>query len=74
LFISFWTQEMDSTPRPRRCRPPRHDALRCHGDRLQADEQKRFTVIPAVVTGRPARNAIWRAMFRRSRLRDWRSP
>ncbi len=27
------------------------------------DEQKRFTVIPAVVTGRPARRAIWRAMF-----------
>ena len=27
------------------------------------DEQKRFTVIPAVVTDRPARNAIWRAMF-----------
>ena len=27
------------------------------------DEQKRFTVVPAVVTGRPARNAAWRAMF-----------
>src|SRR6266853_452202 len=28
------------------------------------DEQNRFTVIPAVVTGSPARKAIWRAMFR----------
>src|SRR2546427_8576915 len=26
-------------------------------------EQKRFTVAPLVVTGRPARNAIWRAML-----------
>src|SRR6188474_2032563 len=28
------------------------------------DEQKRFTVIPDVVTGQPARIAIWRAMLR----------
>src|SRR5689334_8086630 len=28
------------------------------------DEQKRFTVMPAVVTGHPARIAIWRAMLR----------
>jgi hypothetical protein len=27
------------------------------------DEQKRFTVTPPVVTGRPARSAAWRAMF-----------
>ena len=27
------------------------------------EEQKRFTVTPPVVTGRPARSAAWRAMF-----------
>ena len=27
------------------------------------EEQKRFTVTPPVVTGRPARRAAWRAMF-----------
>ena len=27
------------------------------------EEQKRFTVTPAVVTGQPARSAIWRAML-----------
>ena len=27
------------------------------------EEQKRFTVMPETVTGRPARSAIWRAML-----------
>ena len=27
------------------------------------DEQKRLTVTPLVVTGKPARNATWRATF-----------
>ena len=39
------------------------DALRRHGDGLQARRAKRLTVTPDAVTGRPAFSAIWRAML-----------
>ena len=50
------------------------DALRGERDRLQTRGAEAVDRHAAVVTGRPARSAIWRAMLRRWRLRDWRSP
>src|SRR6185295_6125433 len=46
--------------------PPSPAMMRCAAIAIvcSPDEQKRFTVIPAVVTGQPARIAICRAMMR----------
>jgi hypothetical protein len=38
------------------------------------EEQKRLMVMPEVVTGRPARSAIWRAMLPPVAPSGWRSP
>ena len=39
--------------------------IRCAATAIvcRPDEQKRFTVMPATLTGHPARSAIWRAML-----------
>ena len=59
LFISFCTQEIDSTP-PAAYTSPSPLMMRCDAMAIvwRPDEQKRFTVMPAVVTGQPARMAI----------------
>src|SRR5712691_7566256 len=64
LLPSFCTQEIDSTP-PATITGTRSTMTRCAAMAMvcNPDEQKRFTVVPAVVTGRPARSAIWRAML-----------
>ncbi len=38
------------------------------------DEQKRLTVTPEAVMGRPAFSAIWRAMLLPVAPRAWRNP
>src|SRR5437588_2054979 len=45
---------------------PSPDTIRCDAMAIvcRPDEQNRFTVIPEVVTGQPARSAICRAMLR----------
>src|SRR3954469_15461772 len=64
LFASFCTQEIDSTP-PATKMPGSPASTRCAAMAMvcRPEEQKRFTVTPEVVTGRPARIAIWRAML-----------
>src|SRR5216683_2969262 len=61
---SFCTHEIDSTP-PATITGTRSTMTRCAAMAMvcNPDEQKRFTVVPAVVTGSPARRAIWRAML-----------
>src|SRR5712692_9473682 len=63
-LASFCTQEMDSTP-PATKISPSPAMIRCAAMAIvcSPDEQKRFTVAPATVTGQPARSAIWRAML-----------
>ena len=65
VFISFWTHEIDSTP-PAAKMSPSPLITRCDAIAIvcRPDEQKRLTVMPEVVTGQPARIAIWRAMLR----------
>jgi hypothetical protein len=43
-----------------------HDAARRDGDGLQARGAKRVIVVPAIDSGSPARNTVWRP-----RLRPW---
>src|SRR3954451_8716514 len=64
LFASFCTQEVDSTP-PATKMPGSPASTRCAAMAMvcNPEEQKRFTVIPETVTGKPARSAIWRAML-----------
>src|SRR4051812_5978971 len=64
LFASFCTQEIDSTP-PATKTPGSPARTRCAASAMvcRPEEQKRFTVMPDTVTGRPARIAIWRAML-----------
>ncbi|MCY1552086.1 hypothetical protein D9M68_884610 [compost metagenome] len=64
VFISCCTQEMLSTP-PATYTSPSPAMMRCAAIAMvcRPDEQKRLTVMPEVVMGRPARNAIWRAML-----------
>src|SRR5580765_4540888 len=64
LFASFCTQEMDSTP-PATKMPGSPASTRCAAMAMvcRPEEQKRLTVTPETVTGRPARVAIWRAML-----------
>src|SRR6478752_8256943 len=61
---SCCTHEIDSTP-PATITGTRSTITRCAAMAIvcNPDEQKRFTVTPAVVTGSPARIAIWRAML-----------
>jgi hypothetical protein len=76
LLASFCTHEIDSTP-PATTTSFSPAMTRCAAmaDRLQAPlEQKRIDVMPLVVIGRPARNAIWRAMLLPVAPRAWRSP
>src|SRR5260370_20195807 len=63
-FISFCTNEMDSTP-PATYTSPSPAITRCAASAMACnpDEQKRLTVMPGTLTGRPARSAICRAMF-----------
>jgi len=65
VLISFCTHEIDSTP-PAAKMSPSPAITRCAAIAIvcSPDEQKRFTVIPDVVTGQPPRSAIWRAMLR----------
>src|SRR5678815_2882528 len=55
---------MDSTP-PATITGTRSTSTRCAAMAIvcSPEEQKRLTVTPAAVTGRPARSAIWRAML-----------
>src|SRR5574337_2070197 len=64
LFDSFCTQEIDSTP-PATMTSASPATMRCAASAIvcRPDEQNRFTVVPDVVTGQPARSAIWRAML-----------
>jgi hypothetical protein len=63
-FISFCTHEIDSTP-PATNTSPSPAITRCAASAIvcNPDEQKRFTVMPGTLTGKPARNAICRAML-----------
>jgi hypothetical protein len=63
-MCSFCTRLMDSSP-PATMIGTRSTITRCAASAMACmpDEQKRLTVMPAVVTGRPARSAAWRAMF-----------
>jgi hypothetical protein len=63
-FISCCTQEMLSTP-PATNTSASPAMMRCAARAMvcRPDEQKRLTVMPEVVTGQPARKAIWRAML-----------
>ena len=64
VFISCCTQEMLSTP-PATYTSPSLAMMRCAAMAMvcRPDEQKRLTVTPDAVMGRPARSAIWRAML-----------
>src|SRR5215207_544145 len=64
LLASFWTHEIDSTP-PATTTSFSPAMTRCAAIAIVCRplEQKRFTVMPLVVIGRPARSAIWRAML-----------
>src|SRR5580765_7800571 len=64
LLASFWTHEIDSTP-PATTTSFSPAMTRCAAIAIVCRplEQKRFTVMPLVVIGRPARKAIWRAML-----------
>ena len=61
-FSSCCTQEIDSMP-PATITGTASTITRCAAMAMACspEEQKRFTVVPAVVTGRPARSAICRA-------------
>src|SRR6185369_12549578 len=63
-FSSCCTQEIDSRP-PATITGTRSTITRCAAIAMacRPEEQKRLTVVPPVVTGRPARSAIWRAML-----------
>jgi hypothetical protein len=63
-FASCCTQEIDSTP-PAIATGTRSTITRCAAMAMvcNPEEQKRLTVTPAVLTGSPARKAIWRAML-----------
>jgi hypothetical protein len=64
LLASFCTHEMLSTP-PAARMSDSPAITRCAAIAIVCRplEQKRLTVMPLVVIGRPARNAIWRAML-----------
>ena len=64
LLASFCTHEMLSTP-PATTMSFSPAMIRCAAVAIVCRplEQKRLTVMPLVVIGRPARNAIWRAML-----------
>ena len=64
LLASFCTHEIDSTP-PATTTSFSPAMTRCAAIAIVCRplEQKRFTVMPLVVIGRPARSAIWRAML-----------
>ena len=59
VFISFCTQEIDSTP-PATRMSASPAMTRCAASAIvcRPDEQKRLTVIPGTVTGQPAAIAI----------------
>ncbi len=63
-FISCCTHEMLSTP-PAMNTSPSPATMRCAASAIVCRplEQKRLMVMPGTPTGRPARSAIWRAMF-----------
>src|SRR2546422_6475231 len=63
-MCSFCTRLIDSSP-PATMIGPLSTITRCAAIAIacRPDEQKRLTVVPAVVTGSPARSAAWRAMF-----------
>src|SRR2546422_3197058 len=63
-MCSFCTRLMDSRP-PATMIGTLSTITRCAAIAIacRPDEQKRLTVVPAVVTGSPARSAAWRAMF-----------
>src|SRR5881409_2696269 len=63
-MCSVWTRLMDSRP-PATMIGTLSTITRWAAIAMacRPDEQKRLTVVPAVVTGRPARSAAWRAMF-----------
>ena len=63
-MCSFCTRLIDSTP-PATITGTLSTITRCAAMAIvcMPDEQKRLTVAPLVVTGRPARIAAWRAMF-----------
>ena len=64
VLVSFCTQEIDSSP-PATITGTRSTITRCAAMAMacRPEEQKRLTVVPAVVTGNPARRAICRATF-----------
>ena len=64
LLASFCTHEIDSTP-PATTMSFSPATMRCAAMAIVCRplEQNRFTVMPLVVIGRPARKAIWRAML-----------
>ena len=64
LLASFCTHEIDSTP-PATTMSFSPAMTRCAAIAIVCRplEQKRLTVMPLVVIGRPARSAIWRAML-----------
>src|SRR5437879_3195069 len=63
-MCSFCTRLIDSSP-PATMIGTLSTITRCAAIAIacRPDEQKRSTVVPAVVTGSPARSAAWRAMF-----------
>src|SRR5438034_5922644 len=63
-MCSFCTRLIDSSP-PATMIGTLSTITRCAAIAIacRPDEQKRLTVVPAVVTGSPARSAAWRAMF-----------
>src|SRR5205814_1298863 len=63
-MCSFCTRLTDSSP-PATMIGTLSTITRCAAIAIacRPDEQKRLTVVPAVVTGSPARSAAWRAMF-----------
>src|SRR5467141_75258 len=64
FMCSFCTRLIDSSP-PATTIGTRSTITRCAASAMACmpEEQKRLTVMPAVVTGSPARSAAWRAMF-----------
>src|SRR5438093_1307255 len=63
-MCSFCTRLIDSSP-PATMIGTLSTITRCAAIAIacRPDEQRRLTVVPAVVTGSPARSAAWRAMF-----------
>src|ERR1051325_6590696 len=64
VWASFCTQEIDSRP-PATITGTRSTITRCAAMAMACspEEQNRLTVVPAVVTGSPARSAICLATF-----------